>query len=125
MPRVARWSLLGIAATAFLVALGYAAVYLASEWRLRSFAMPPAFAHPVATDAAAVARGAHLVRTRGCRGCHGPELQGQFMWEYAAAPSLSGFVQDHDVARFEAAIRHGIAHDGRAMYSMPAFSFVR
>ena len=71
-------------------------------------------------------RGDHLVRTRGCRGCHGDNLGGQLMWGYAVAtephersPAMSR------AADFEAALRHGIDHTGRAMYDMPSYNFLR
>jgi mono/diheme cytochrome c family protein len=100
-------------------------VFGASEYRLRSYDRPPPFAGAVPEGADALARGDHLVRTRGCRGCHGRDLQGQQMWGYAVAPGLAAYAREHGLADFEAAVRHGIASDGRAMYSMPAYSFIR
>jgi mono/diheme cytochrome c family protein len=108
------------------IALGLAAwVHVASEAHLRSFERPPAFAHPVPTDADAIARGEHLVRTRGCRGCHGEDLAGQLMWGVAVAPNLPAYARIESAATFEAAVRHGIGRDGRALYSMPSYNFVR
>jgi len=100
-------------------------VYLASESRLRSFARPASFDYPIPADPAAVARGEHLVRTRGCGGCHGEDLAGQLMWGMALAPNLPAYAQRETAAIFEAALRHGIGRDGRGMYSMPAYNFVR
>jgi mono/diheme cytochrome c family protein len=102
-----------------------ALVHVLSERHLRSFEMPPAYDYPIPFDAAAVARGDHLVRTRGCRGCHGDDLAGQVMWEVAVAPNLLILAREESPAILEAAIRHGIGHDGRAMYSMPSYNFVR
>ena len=48
-------------------AAGFAWVYLASEAHLQSFARPPPFAQPFPRRRS-IARGDHLVRTRGCRG---------------------------------------------------------
>jgi len=110
----------------FALAIVFVAfVYLASEWHLRSFEMPPAYAYPIPDDAAAIERGAHLTRTRGCGGCHGDDLAGQVMWEVALAPNLLSLARDESPATLEAAIRHGIGRDGRAMYSMPSYNFVR
>ncbi len=47
------------------------------------------------------------------------------MWGMAVAPNLATLTRGESVATFERALRHGIAHDGRAVYSMPAFNFVR
>jgi mono/diheme cytochrome c family protein len=106
-----------------LAAVGW--VYAASELHLRSFERPPPFAYPIATDAATIERGDHLVRTRGCRGCHGDDLGGEFMWGMASAPNLAAYARTENAATFEAALRHGIGRDGKALYSMPSYNFVR
>lgn len=100
-------------------------VWFASEAHLKSFPPPPLFSMQIPKDEASISRGEHLVFTRGCRGCHGDELQGQRMWGYAVAPNLPMLAREQSAAAIEAALRHGIAHDGTAMYSMPAFSFMR
>lgn len=100
-------------------------IYFTSEAHLRSFKAPPPFSLSIPTDSAALARGDHLVRTRGCRGCHGDDLGGELMWGTALAPDLVAYAQQESAATFEAALRHGIGRDGRAMYSMPSFNFMR
>jgi mono/diheme cytochrome c family protein len=100
-------------------------VWFASEAHLESFARPAPYLSPIPEDAASIARGEHLVMTRGCRGCHGDNLQGQQMWGYAVAPNLGRLARQVSPAQFEAAVRHGIGHDGKALYEMPAFSFIR
>jgi len=112
---------LGGVAVAALLFVGW--VYAASEMHLRSFAAPPAFAGEIASDAASLARGEHLVATRGCGGCHGAQLEGAMMWGVAAAPNLPLYVREHDAATFERALRHGIDAQGRGLYSMPSFNF--
>jgi len=113
---------LGAAVLATVAGFGW--VWHGSEAHLRSFARPAPFTRAIPSDAAALARGRHLVETRGCRGCHGDDLQGQLMWGYALAPNLAQLSRAVSAAEFEAALRHGIGHDGRALYSMPAFSFI-
>lgn len=100
-------------------------VYLASESHFRSFDLPPAFAHAIPDDAASIERGAHIALTRGCAGCHGEDLAGQLNWGDAVAPNLPALARRESAATLELAIRHGIAHDGRAMYSMPSYNFLR
>lgn len=100
-------------------------VYVASERYLHSFVRPAPFRLPIPTHAEAVARGAHLVLTRGCRGCHGARLEGAFMFGHALAPNLGKLSRAVSAAEFEAALRHGIDHSGRAMYDMPAYNFIR
>lgn len=113
---------LGVVAVAALGFVGW--VYAASEAHLRSFETPPAFAAEIPSDAASLARGEHLVATRGCGGCHGDQLQGQPMWGMVVTPNLAAYAREQDVATFERALRHGIDHSGRGMYSMPSFSFM-
>ena len=109
-----------------LVALGGVIwVYVASEMHLRSFERPPPFSASVPPDPAAIERGDHLVRTRGCRGCHGEDLGGQLMWGIASAPNLAAYAKSETASTFEAALRHGIGRDGKALYSMPSYNFVR
>jgi len=118
-----RWLVGTVVGLALVTAAGFAWVWFASEAHLHSFARPPAFDMPIPTDAAAIARGEHLVYTRGCRGCHGRELEGEFNWGFALAPNLALYARAHDAAVFEAALRHGIAADGSAVYSMPSYNF--
>lgn len=120
-----RWTLSGVAAVALLALCFVGWVYAASEMHFRSFERPAAFAYPIPTDSAAIARGDHLVRTRGCRGCHGEVLEGSLMWGYAVAPNLARYARSESEATLEAAVRHGIGHDGRALYSMPSYNFIR
>lgn len=47
------------------------------------------------------------------------------MWGSAVAPNLAAYAREEDAATFEAALRHGIGRDGKALYSMPSYNFVR
>jgi mono/diheme cytochrome c family protein len=105
-------------------------VWLRSEAHLRSFASPPRFVAPIPTDAQSLQQGRRLTLTRGCAGCHGQSLTGEVFHEEsfgirAVAPNLVTLARTQSPAVLERAIRHGIGHDGRALYSMPAYNFVR
>lgn len=109
-----------------LCALGFVGwVYAASETHFRSFPAPPAFTQPISEDAATIAHGEHLAQTRGCYGCHGAALQGEIMWGGVQTPNLPALARNESPAVLEAAIRHGIGHNGRALFSMPSFNFAR
>lgn len=122
---VVRW-LVGSAVVLVVTTLAFGAwIFGASEAYLRSFEPPVPFTYVIASDAESIAHGEHLVRTRGCRGCHGDELAGELMWGFARAPNLVAYAGSESAATFEAALRHGIGRDGRALYSMPSYNFVR
>jgi mono/diheme cytochrome c family protein len=121
--RLVRFLVVAIVTTA----LGFGAVFLMSERALRDVTRPPPFAHPIVSDSATIARGRHIARTRGCFGCHGQQLEGEVHhWDWvgrAVAPNLAAYAREHDPATIEAAIRHGIGADGRALWSMPSYNF--
>ncbi|WP_426162900.1 c-type cytochrome [Sandarakinorhabdus sp. DWP1-3-1] len=101
-----------------------------SEAHLAGFALPQPFTAAIPTDAASLATGRRLALTRGCIGCHGERLQGEvfgddFQTGRVVAANLTKHVHDHPPAVFERALRHGIGHDGRALYSMPSYNFMR
>ena len=104
-------------------------VYAASEAHLRSFAPPPAFRLTLNASPAVIARGAHIAVTRGCTDCHRDRLQGGLFHDEgwsgrSVAPNLPALARAASPAALEWAIRHGIGHDGRALYDMPSYNFV-
>jgi mono/diheme cytochrome c family protein len=112
-----------------MLTAGFAAfVWFASEAHFTSFASPPPFIHPIATDAATIAKGEHIAKTRGCFGCHGDKLQGEVFQDdpvmgRAVGANLASLTHEQSPAIFERALRHGIGSDGRALFSMPAWNF--
>lgn len=119
-----------VLAIVLLAAVGEATyIHFASEHALKRFTRGPAFDHPVPVDEEARERGRHLARTRGCFGCHGQQLEGlvfteEWDWvERAVAPNLARHAREHDAATIEAAVRQGIGHDGRALWSMPSYNW--
>lgn len=123
---ILRWGFVGLGALAALGLAFLGWVYAASEWHYRSFPTPPAFTTPIPEDAASIAHGERLALTRGCGGCHGGELQGEFMWGgVVETPNLPALARSESAATLEAAIRHGVGRGGRALYSMPSYNFIR
>ena len=110
-------------------ALGFGALYLVSEARLRAVQPDPAFGHAIPADPVSFENGRHIARTRGCFGCHGQKLEGkdfgeQWDWpERAVAPNLALYARAHDAAAIEAAVRQGIGRNGQALTSMPSYNF--
>ena len=122
---IQRW--VGIAAGGLsAMALAFTGwVFGVSEMHYRGFPQPAPFTHPIPEDPGSIAHGQHLALTRGCGGCHGAELEGELMWGASLTPNLPAYAREHSPATIEAALRHGIGHDGRALYSMPAYNFMR
>jgi mono/diheme cytochrome c family protein len=117
------------AALAFIAAAFCGWVYASSEAHLRSFAPPPRFRLTLGASPAVLARGAHIAVTRGCTDCHRDRLQGGLFHDEGwsgrlVAPNLAQLARTVSAASLEAAIRHGIGHDGRALYAMPSYNFV-
>jgi mono/diheme cytochrome c family protein len=104
-------------------------VWWRSEAHLRSFPNPPEFAMAIPTDSAATARGRHIAETRGCMDCHRKNLQGGLFHEgpygyRSIAANIAMLAKTESAAALERATRHGIGHDGRALYDMPSYNFV-
>lgn len=86
----------------------------------------------VPTDAAAVARGAHLADIYGCRDCHGEDLSGQLLEDAPPfrvvasnlTPAGAG-AQYTSPSHWDRAIRHGVAPDGTALVVMPSSAYHR
>lgn len=112
-----------------LAALGLASVWVGSEWQLSDVPESPPFSVEIPTDSLSLERGRHIARTRGCFGCHGQSLEGkvftdEWPWvERAVAPNLARHAREHDADALERAIRQGVGHNGRALWSMPSYNW--
>ena len=126
--------ILGYSLAAFLAVVGllFAGATVASNAKLKKkFAVTVRPVH-VPTDAAAVARGEHIARTRGCTECHGPDLAGMTVFDNGPMGRVDGpnltrgaggvgpTFKDDDFVR---AIRHGVAPDGRGLFLMPSTDY--
>src|SRR5262245_3274022 len=124
---IARWALRALAGIAVLLVVAIAAVYALSERRFHRFFEVPTHKIAVANDSATIARGEHLGLTRGCKACHGPNLEGHvevesFLFGRLAGPNLTrggrgAALTDDD---WERAVRHGVRRDGTPLFIMPA-----
>ncbi|HKJ17798.1 MAG TPA: c-type cytochrome [Xanthomonadales bacterium] len=123
--------LLFFSAGGLILFVSFAAyIYIASERYLGDVVAHQGFEYSAELDAETLERGRHIARTRGCFGCHGQELQGAVFseeWGWvgtAVAPNLAKYARQHDAVTIEAAVRQGIGHDGKALWSMPSYNFV-
>jgi cytochrome c553 len=117
---------------AVAVAVTAVVVYVATERRMhRTYAGPEA-SLVVPSDSATVAWGHHIVETRGCTDCHGPNLGGGNVIDEPViariwAPNLTtgegGVGRDLAPADWERAIRRGVAKGGRPLKIMPSLEY--
>lgn len=120
------YSLLAIAGILFVV-------YLVFSFRTNA-AMNEAYLIepenlPVLIDSAAIARGKHIVESRGCTDCHGASLEGRvFIDDFAMGKVIAtnltggkgGVQKSYSDADWVRAIRHGIHRSGRPLLIMPS-----
>ena len=92
---------------------------------LRSLTVDPSTAEPT--------EGRRLAAVYGCTSCHGEMLEGQVWQQMPAAigtvapPNLTnaGVGAQLDDAAWVMATRHGVGHDGRPLFIMPAGDYIR
>jgi mono/diheme cytochrome c family protein len=130
MRKLLKW-IAGIVGVLVLAVVGLCALaYFRSEAAMkRHYAVSdPPLAVP--RDPATVARGAHLYATRGCADCHGGDATGKEVFDAGpiariVAPNLTpgGRLKGASPDQVAAAIRHGVARDGRPLVFMPAEDF--
>ncbi len=92
----------------------------------------PAETIPIPTEAEAIERGEHVALIHYCQQCHLDNLGGELSFAIpgllsiptpnltSGAGGVGSFYTDAD---WERAIRHGVGHDGRALWVMPSENF--
>lgn len=123
--RILKWPAAGLLA---IVALALAAIYLVSEAEItQRYTLPSSILHAEITPQA-IARGRHLAMIFGCASCHGKDMRGQMLYPSRGfsimATNLRAFAQIATDEDFDIAVRHGLAPDARALWVMPADSYV-
>lgn len=131
--KVLKWGAIGLGALVLLAAVVLGVLYGLGTARAAAAHDIAVDVPPVPGDAAAVARGRHLATAiLNCSGCHGEALGGGD--EFAApgiltiptpnltagAGGIGNSYTDEDWVR---AVRHGVGHDGRALFIMPSQAF--
>jgi len=81
------------------------------------------------SDSITLAKGKHLVAIKGCQDCHGKDLAGKIMMDDGAVGMLpasnltsgkGGLPDNYGDEDWVAALRHGIAKNGRPLIFMPS-----
>jgi len=122
MKRILKWT--GLAILSIVVVL-LLVIYIGSEYRRRQTFEIAATPVAIPSDSASLARGRHILETRGCQGCHGTGLVGRVIFDQpmiarVVAPNVVRAIRaysDPDLARL---LRHGVRPNGRGVVVMPS-----
>jgi mono/diheme cytochrome c family protein len=130
MRRFIQW-VAGLVGVLVLAAVAlYAVAYFRSEsaMKQRFTVQDPPLA--MANDPETLARGKHIFTTRGCGECHGDAGQGKLLFDAGPVakvvpPNITsgGRLKGMTPDQIAAAIRHGVAADGRPLVFMPSEDF--
>lgn len=128
MKRVVKLAGVALASVVALVVVAVAGAVAASEVMIRWPAKAQASTVVAATDAGAVARGRRVAVLGGCHDCHGDAMEGRLFHDEpgimkAWGPNLSLAAAEQSDAQLDAAIRQGVAADGRPLWVMPSNAF--
>jgi mono/diheme cytochrome c family protein len=109
------------------VLLLFAVAWWKSEQAVARTYAPERIEIAAAEGPEAIARGEHLVRSRGCTGCHGEDLAGRHVVDagpvmqiHAPNITVGGTLANSDLVRFEHAVRHAVDGAGRSLMLMPS-----
>jgi mono/diheme cytochrome c family protein len=124
-----RWTTVSLGFLFLLSLVAYSLVFWRTQQRLNA-------AYPVETlpiqvpgDSAALARGEHIFRSRGCADCHGRDLGGKMFLDNlalgrVAAPNLTGgnggLPADFGPADWLRVLKHGVNREGKPLVFMPS-----
>jgi mono/diheme cytochrome c family protein len=130
MRRLLKFLGVSIGALVALLVVAVAGLYAWTSRELRVTVASPAHGFAAAAGPASVARGEHVLRSLAkCNDCHAADLGGEVLVDDPAfarliAPNLTtgrgGVIAGYSDAELEAAIRHGVARDGRRLMIMPS-----
>jgi len=127
MSRMLRWTgyVLGVLLVILLLAAAF--VWIASSRKLNTHveAKPERL---VPMEQASLEQGQHLLLTRACAECHGPDLRGAKFLEIPNvatiyAPNLTLIAKQATDQQLAQAIRQGVSRDGRPLFVMPSESY--
>lgn len=129
MRTLVKWLGLALGSVAGMLFLAVTTVYVLGSWKLgqRHDVSPAGVV--VMSDAEIIAEGARLAKIYGCVGCHGPNLEGQVMFNErfvarVVAPNLTRVLPGYSDLDLVRILRHGVRPDGRGVVpAMPSPSY--
>ncbi len=130
--RVLKWIGVGLGGLIVLLAVAFVVLLVIGGAQASKTYDIPVETIAIPTDAAAIQRGQHLASIFICTDCHKENLSGELYFEIpgmlsiptpnltSGAGGIGRFYTDEDWVR---AIRHGVGHDGRALFVMPSNTY--
>ena len=132
MANVVRWIVRILVGLVGVIVITLGMLYLVSGLRIgKHYDITPE-AVVIPTDSASIAYGQHIAMTRGCTGCHMPNLAGGTfidapifarLWARNLTPGKGGAGATYTDADWVRSIRHGVRPDGRALLFMLSQEF--
>jgi mono/diheme cytochrome c family protein len=129
LKKVLKWTGIILGGLVGLLALAFVVLYFIGSTKVNRKYDVPVETISIPTDAAAVRRGEHLAIINLCKRCHTENLGGEVYFDVpgllsiptpnltSGAGGVGRLYTDQDWVR---AIRHGVGHDGRALFIMPS-----
>ncbi|CCH54245.1 hypothetical protein BN8_03397 [Fibrisoma limi BUZ 3] len=130
--KIGTWTLRILGALLFILLMAYGIIYYKTKQRLNKVYQVNIPNQQIPTDSASLASGKHILDTRGCVDCHGPDLGGKVFLDdpalgFIAGPNLTGgkgglgrSLTAHDWIR---GIKHGVDKAGKTLLIMPSHEF--
>lgn len=128
-----RWTLITVGTLVGVLVVAFVVLYARGTAKANQRYDIPVTVPPIPNDAAAIARGEHIATSFGiCARCHGDNFGGKNDFAIPGmltipTPNLTSgtggigtFYTDEDWVR---AIRHGVGHDGRALFIMTSQAY--
>jgi cytochrome c553 len=132
LKRVLKWISVALGGLAGLLVLAFVVLYLIGTFEINKKYRIPVETVSIPTDPASIQRGEHLATIHMCTRCHTESLSGEISFTVPGmvnipSPNLTTgiggvgrFYTDEDWVR---AIRHGVGHDGKALFIMPSNAY--
>lgn len=129
-----KWLAIVVGGLVGLVVVVVAVLHFVGQQRLNNGPEVTLATVAAATDEAGLQRGQYLASISGCTSCHAADLSGDVFIDeapigYVPAPNLTagegGIGDSYTDANWEAAIRHGVAADGRTIVTMPSDHYAK
>lgn len=125
-----RWAVIVIGGLIGVLVVAFVILYSLGTEKANQTYDIPVTVPPIPNDAAALARGEHIATSFGiCTRCHGENLGGMIYFDLPGmlsipTPNLTkgtgGIGNSYTDEDWVRALRHGVGHDGRALFIMPS-----